>query len=249
MNRNRNILILVIAILIVIVVDLIMVDNPVFVLVFSISMFIMFNVVDNLLLNRSKNTQIKWLTHKLDDTKDTLKRKDVAEKRMVSEIPLGIIIYYEHYNIKWANGYSKDIFENVLEKRNLEIVNLDIFNHIKSNSQKDSFITKVYTHEYEVSIDLEERLIFLTQVTEREEIKRKYDASIGVIAMLNLDNLDDAVSVLDVSNRSFAQGRYLEALEAWGEEYSFYITPLTNSKLIAVMNKKSLMSLIKNEFN
>ena len=93
-----------------------------------------------------------------------------------------------------------------------------------------------------------EQIIYLTQVTERENIKRKYDASIGVIAMLNLDNLDDAVSVLDVSNRSFVQGRFLEALEAWGEEYSFYITPLTNSKLIAVMNKKSLMNLVSDEF-
>ena len=248
MNRNRNIMILVGAILIVIVVDLMMVDNPIFVLVFSVSMLVLFNIAISMLVNRSKNTQIKWLTHKLDDTKDTLKRKDIAEKKMVSEIPLGIIIYDDHFNIKWANGYSKDIFENVLEQRNLEIVNQDIFTHVKRSLQDITFITKIYTHEYEVSVDAKERLIFLTQVTEREDIKRKYDASIGVIAMLNLDNLDDAVSVLDVSSRSFAQGRYLEALEAWGEEYSFYITPLTNSKLIAVMNKKSLMSLVKNEF-
>ena len=248
MNRNRNIMILVIAILIVVVVDIAMVDNPVFVLVFSITMFILFNIATNMIVNYSKNTQIKWLTHKLDDTKDTLTRKDIVEKKMVSEFPLGIIIYDEHYNIKWANGYSKDIFENVLEQRNLEIVNEDIFAYAKKTQKDITFITKIYTHEYEVTVNSNERLVFLTQVTEREEIKRKYDASTGVIAMLNLDNLDDAVSVLDVSNRSFAQGRYLEALEAWGEEYSFYITPLTNSKLIAVMDKKSLMSLVKTEF-
>ncbi len=99
-----------------------------------------------------------------------------------------------------------------------------------------------------MSINLSEQVLFFTQVTEREELKRKYDASVGVIAMLSLDNLDDAVSVLDVSNRSYVQGRYLEALEAWGEEFSYYITPLTNSKLIAVMNKENLTDLVKNEF-
>ncbi len=97
-------------------------------------------------------------------------------------------------------------------------------------------------------VDREAQVLYLTQVTEREETKRKYDASISVIAMLSLDNLDDAVSVLDVSNRSFVQGRYLEALEAWGEEFSFYITPLTNSKLIAIMSKENLLKLVKSEF-
>ncbi len=248
MNKNRNIIILVLAIIAVIVFDIIMIDSPIHVLIFSVSMFIIFNIITNVLVNREKNQRIKWLSKKLDDTKDTLNRKDIVEKKMVSELPLGIIIYDEYFNIKWANGYSKDIFENALEQRNLEVVCVDIFEHLKKAKQDETFITKIYTHEYEVALNASEQIIFLTQVTEREEIKRKYDASVGVIAMLNLDNLDDAVSVLDVSNRSFVQGRYLEALEVWGEEYSFYITPLTNSKLIAVMNKANLQNLVKNEF-
>ncbi|AIO18020.1 50S ribosomal protein L9 [Candidatus Izimaplasma bacterium HR1] len=247
MNKNRNIVILSITILLVVIVDIIMMGNPIFVLVFSVLMFVGYNIITNMLVYRYKNVQIKWLSHKLEDTKDTLDRKDKAEKRMVQDLPLGIMIYDEHLTIKWANGYSKDIFENALEGRSMEMINEDIFNHV-TTKQSDSFITKIYTHLYEIVVDLKEQIVYLTQVTEREEIKRKYDASIGVIAMLNLDNLDDAVSVLDVSNRSFVQGRYLEALEAWGEEYSFYITPLTNSKLIAVMNKKRLMSLVKDEF-
>ena len=247
MNRNRNILILILSILVVIVVDVLFMENPIFVLAFSVLMFVLYNIIINMLVYRSKNVQIKWLQEKLDDTKDTLDRKDKAEKRMVQELPLGIMIFDEHLVIKWANGYSKDIFENTLEGRSIELINEEIHKHILLK-KSDSFITKIYTHEYEVDVDLKEQIVYLTQVTEREEIKRKYDASIGVIAMLNLDNLDDAVSVLDVSNRSFIQGRFLEALETWGEEYSFYITPLTNSKLIAVMNKKSLMNLVKDEF-
>ncbi len=247
MNKNRNILILILTILVVVIVDVFLMDNPIIVLVFSVLMFVVYNIVINVLVYRNKNVQIKWLQEKLDDTKDTLDRKDKAEKRMVQDLPLGIMIYDEALHIKWANGYSKDIFENVLEGRTLELLNEDIHKHVLEKKET-TFITKIYTHEYEVDLDLKEQIIYLTQVTEREKIKRKYDASIGVIAMLNLDNLDDAVSVLDVSNRSFIQGRFLEALEAWGEEYSFYITPLTNSKLIAVMNKKSLMNLVKDEF-
>ena len=248
MNRNRNIIILILAIIGVAIVDIINVNNPIFVLVFSLLMFVAFTLIINFLIYRDKNKSISWLTKKLDDTKETLRKKDVAEKRMVEELPVGIIIYDDHFHIKWANGYSKDVFENILEQRNLEIVSPEIYEQIQNAKKDTTFITKIYQHEYEVDIAVQDQVLFITEVTEREEIKRKYDDSVGVIAMLNLDNLDDAVSVLDVSTRSFVQGRYLEALEAWGEEYSFYITPLTNSKLIAVMNKKTLLNLVQNEF-
>ena len=248
MNTSRNVVILIMVTLSVLVVDYFLRDYPIFILVFSIVMFVLINVAIHLLINYQKNKRIHWLTKKLDDTKDTLERKDIIEKRVVTDLPLGIIIYDEHFNIKWANAYSKDIFENVLEQRSLELVCNDIYLEIIKARGNITIVKQIYTHEYEIDIDLSERILYLTQVTEREEIKRKYDASVGVIAVLSLDNLDDAVSVLDVSNRSFVQGKYLEALEAWGEEYSFYITPLTNSKLIAVMNKENLLNLIKNEF-
>lgn len=248
MSDLKNIIIITVVAIFTIVIDFLIWDYTTVVWVFSALMFIALNVFIQLYIQRKKTQKIVWLTHKLEDTKDTLSRKDIVEKRVVNDLPLGIIIYDPKFNIKWANGYSKDIFENVLEQRELEMVNKDIYNHITGTYQEDVFITKIYTHEYEVQLDREERIIYLTQVTEREEIRRKYDQSVGVIAMLNLDNLDDAVSVLDVSNRSFVQGRYLEVLEAWGEEYSFYITPLTNSKLIAFMNKQTLMNLVKNEF-
>jgi len=248
MNKGRNIVIVILLVVATLIIDYILKDNPIIVLVFSIVMILAINVLIHYLVNRYKNQRIIWLSRKLDDTKDTLERKDNAEKRIVSDLPIGIIIYDENFNIKWANGYSKDIFENALEQRNLELVCDDIFKEISKTTSDISFVSKIYTHEYEVDVDISEQTIYLTQVTEREELKRKYDASVGVIAMLNLDDLDDAVSVLDVSNRSFVQGRYLEALEAWGEEFSFYITPLTNSKLIAVMNKENLLNLVKNEF-
>jgi ribosomal protein L9 len=249
MKQIQNIAIVVISIVATIVIDLLLMDYPIFVWIFSVVMFIIINVFIYRIVQREQLQKIRWLTNKLDDVKDTLTRKDIVEKRVVNELPVGVIIYDDHYNIKWANGYSKDIFENVLEKRSIELVNPDIFKQLTSvHKSVDSFVTRIYTHEYEVEMDRKERIIYLTQVTEREELRRRYEAEVPVIAMINLDNLDDAISVLEVSNRSYVQGRYFEVLEAWGEEFNFYITPLTNSKLIAVMNKQTLTHLIKNEF-
>ena len=249
MKQFTNIAIVAFAIVITIVIDLFLIEYPTFVWVFSAVMFVVINVFVVRIIQRDQTKKIHWLTDKLEDVKDTLARKDIVEKRIVNELPIGIIIYDKNFNIKWANGYSKDIFENVLEKRTLELVNPEIYEKLTSvHKNVDVFVTRIYTHEYEIEFDRKERIIYLTQVTEREDLRRRYESSVPVIAVINLDNLDDAISVLDVSNRSFVQGRYLEVLEAWGEEFGFYITPLTNSKLIAMMNKQTLMNLIKNEF-
>lgn len=248
LSEYKHLIIAVLLLVITAVVDIFLWSNLTAALVFSAVMWIAINVFIQLHIQRKKTQKIVWLSRKLQDTKDTLSRKDIVEKRMVNDLPIGIIIYDQKYNIKWANGYSKDIFENVLEQRSLELVNKDIYEHVIGKYSVGTFITRIYTHEYEVEVDTNERIIYLTQVTQREELQRRFDASVATIAMLNLDNLDDAISVLDVSNRSFVQGRYLEVLEAWGEEFGFYITPLTNSKLIAVMNKQTLMNLVKNEF-
>jgi ribosomal protein L9 len=235
-------------VLISIVVNFILRDNPIYLLVFSSLALILVVFLTVRYGNTRKKQRIKWLKNKLDDTNDTLMRKDIAEKKMVVELPLGIIIYNDHYKIKWANNYAKDIFENVLEQRNLETVNQHIFEELKERNDNFTFVTKIYRHEYEIEADVKDRILFVSKVTEREQCKRKLDDNTAVIASLNLDNLDDAISVLDVSDRSFVQGKYLEALEAWGEEFNFYITPLTNSRIIAFMSKHNLMQLIQNEF-
>lgn len=248
MKSTRAIIYLVGTVLLTIVVDYLLWDYKSIVLVISGLVFIGLNLYIQFYINHSKTESIKWLTSKVDNLKDTLSRKDIVETKLVTDMPIGVIIYDVDYKIKWANGYSKVIFENVLEQRDLEVVSREIFKRAHENEHNVTFTKKIYKNEYEVNIDINERIIYLTDATELEVLKRKYDASIGVISMLNLDNLDDAVSVLDVSERSFVQGKYLEALSVWGEEFGFYITPLTNSRLMAIMNKESLENLIKNEF-
>jgi len=224
-------------------------NNSVFVLAFSgIIVLIMANAFFQIFYYRRKDQKITWLSKKLKDTQNLVVRKDIAEKKVIAEMPLGIILFDESLVIKWANNCAKDIFENVLIKRNIETLSTDLFNNLTSKQPENVLILKIYTHEYEVEFDFENLILYLTQVSEREETKRKYDDATDVIAVLNLDNLDDAISVLDVSERSYIQGRYLKVLEDWAEEFGFYLIPIANAKLIAVMNKSNLVDLIENEF-
>ena len=238
-----------ISITLILLVFIIFQDNSVFVLTFSgVIILVMANLYFQIFYYRRKDQKISWLSKKLKATQNLVQRKDIAEKKVIAEMPLGIVLFDESLVVKWANNCAKDIFENVLIKRNIETLSTDIFNNLTSKQPEKVMVLKIYTHEYEVEFDFENLILYLTQVSEREEMKRKYDDATDVIAVINLDNLDDAISVLDVSERSYIQGRYLQVLENWGEEFGFYLVPITNSKLIAIMNKSNLIDLIENEF-
>jgi len=220
-----------------------------YVLAFSgATIVILLNVYFQLFYYKKKNQRISWLTKKLKVTQEIVLNKNIAEKKVISEMPLGIVLYDDSYTILWANNCAKDIFENVLEKRKIETLSIDIYNNLTANQPNDTIIQKIYSNEYEIQFDIVNRILYLTQVSDREETKRRYDDATDVIAILNLDNLDDAISVLEVSERSYIQGRYLKVLEYWGEQFGFYLVPVTNSKLIAIMNKSNLKELIENEF-
>ena len=235
-------------VVIVFIVFLMISDNDIAVLVFSgIVLLVLFNTYLQILIYRRKNQRLNWLQEKLKETQETVKQKDIVEKVVTEEVPIGVIVYDEFYKIKWANKYAKGfVFQNSLEEKNLETISNDLYQKIIKKEPK--FISKIYTYEFEVEIDFKNGIIYLTEVTDREETKRKYDSSIDVVSVLHLDNLNDAISVLDVSERSYVQGKYLEALESWADEYDIYLTPVTNQKLVAVMNKENLQQLVANEF-
>ena len=224
-------------------------ENTAFVFGFSIVVLvILFNLYFQIFFFNKKNQKIVWLSRKLKDTKDIVARKDIAEKRVISEMPMGIVLYDEFFVVRWANNFAKDIFDNVLIKRNLETLSTEIFDNLSQNNPIDTLVIKIYTNEYEIIFDTENKLLYLTTVSEREKMRRKYEANTDVIGIINLDNLDDAISVLDVSERSYIHSRFIEVLEDWAEEFNFYIIPITNSKLVVFMNKENLLELIDDGF-
>ena len=223
-------------------------ENDILILVYSgIILLILINSIAQVYVYRGKNQRYKWLSEKLKETQETLRQKSHAEKLIVDEILTGIIVYDDDHMIKWANKYAKGfIFQNVLEGRHIETISPKILSNLQWKN--DKFLMKIYSYLYEIEVDYAHKIIFLNEVTDREETKNKYDASIDVIAVLNLDNLGDAVSALDVSERSYIQGKFLEALEEWADGYDFYLMPVSTSKLVAFMNKENLQKLVADEF-
>jgi len=236
-----------IVIALVVVYFLIAEDDLLVLVYFGIIFLLLINVIVQFYVYKGKDQRFKWLSGKLKETLETVRQKSEAEKLVVDEMTVGILIYDDGHLIKWANKYAKGfIFQNILEGRHIETISPKILSNLQWKN--DKFLMKIYAYLYEIEVDYQHKIIYLKEVTDREETKHKYDASIDVIAVLNLDNMSDASSSLDVSERSYIQGKFLEALEEWADEFDFYLMPVSTSKLVAFMNKENLQKLVANEF-
>jgi ribosomal protein L9 len=237
-----------ILIVIIVVIEVLIRDNPLISLIFSIAAVAFLGWFLLRYSYHRKSIRIKWLRNKLESTEELLIKKHRVEANIIEKMPIGIIIYDDNYEVTWSNDTAKAIFENALERRRLEVLSQSIYQALIEHTDAFKMITKIYREEYEINADVRSQTLYLTNVTNQEACKRKMNDSIPAILKLNLDNLEDAISELDVSKQTMVQGKYLEALEAWAEEYEFYLAPITNSKLVAVMKKSVLSALIKNEF-
>lgn len=197
---------------------------------------------------RIKCLRVKTLTDHLKARDELIERKALVEERLMYHIPTGIIMIDDDLDIVWSNKQAKLIFENNLESKNLETMHKPLVDAIKYDNFDTIKVMKIYQQYYEITYEKEEQTLFFYNVTERELIKTAYEAHIGVIGVIHLDNFDDALSVLEVQEKNEIQGKYLGALDDWAYDFGFHLVPVTSSKLFVYMHKKNLEALIEDDF-
>ena len=217
----------------------------VFIVVF---MFASFNVWVLFRYVRFKNKRIESTEKKLQEKDTLLQRKKVVEEKLLHDLPTGIIMINEAFDIEWANHEAKNIFENILESKNLDLIYRPLKEKIALDDTSQPFVMKIYEHFYEIVYDGLIQTVFLYRVTQREELKKKYADHTDVIAVLHLDNFEDAVSVLDVQEKNEIQGKLLGALDDWADDFGFYLVPISVNKIMLFMHKKNLVALIDSQF-
>ena len=111
-----------------------------------------------LMISSSKNKKIKWLENRLDVWNNISYHVKRAGDEAFNELPVGIMIFDEEYEIKWANRFAKNMFQNKLVERTLQTIHNDLFNQIKEGNEKIKI--SVYDRKYDVIYREEHRLLY-----------------------------------------------------------------------------------------
>ena len=173
--------------------------------------------------------------------------KKVGEEALL-EMPIGILLVNEQYEIEWSNPYM----QSVLNMENLVgegIVNIsdDIYVLMKTEETNEDTIT-LRDRKYRVYYKKEENLLYFFDITEQIAIEKQYYADRTVIAILFVDNYDEITQAMDDQPRSLTNTMVTSIVNDWAAEQGIFVKRISSDRFLAVLNESILMELEKKKF-
>lgn len=173
-------------------------------------------------------------------------RVNKAGEGAVANLPVGIILYNENHVIQWVNPFVNNRIEGDLIGENLSVISEDLLVILDEGSTSETIqVDSVFYH---VEVERNERLIYLTDVTEKEETKELYEDTQTVVSLIYLDNYDEVTQGMEEQVRSRMMSTITSTLNQWANDYDIFLRRTASDRFLAVMNYKSLLLLEENKF-
>lgn len=213
-----------------------------------LAFIIVFNIVIFFVVNKGQIKKINKLKERLKMWTDLSLYVNRAGDEIFNELPIGVLIYDENYEIKWNNPHSLDIFNiKRLVDEEIKDISEQLFEII--NTKKSKGIITINDHIYDVINRSEQGFIYLFDESEREKLKAKYEDQLASMGIIYFDNLDESFATLDVSEQSSIRGEYLSAIDDWLTKYDGYLKPYADDRLIFLVYRKDLERMMIDRFD
>lgn len=171
-----------------------------------------------------------------------------AGETSFNEMPIGIIVFDDNFNVEWSNQYANKIF-SVSDLHNKSFDLLDTSFAEKVRDRQQTFKTEIYGKIYRVEHILRDHVLYLTDITSETEIENKYQRRTLALGVLNLDNLDGAFSGLDAQDRSLHMSYIMGILTDWVKDYNICLKGYSDERYLLIMNYQIVQELIKEGFS
>lgn len=200
-----------------------------------------------LFINRNYQKRIEDLRAQVKLYTDISYHVSQAGDEAFNKLPVGIIVYDENYEIKWANDYSKTIFKNDLVKTSINEISLSLLNDVKAG--KTNAIFKYNDASYDVVHNSQFDILYFFDVTRREQIIKKYNERVSAVGIIGIDNLEESLKKYDMQEKANLRGQILGEVSDWAASFGCYLQTLSNDRMLIVLDRDSLDKMIIDKFS
>ncbi|PKR77415.1 hypothetical protein CEY16_11850 [Halalkalibacillus sediminis] len=173
--------------------------------------------------------------------------KKVGEEALL-EMPFGIVLFNEDYQIEWANPYMNKYMDGdkTLIGEPLSEVSEEIISAI--NDGFEEYWIGLGEERFQVIIKKEERLIYFFDRTKQIELENRYHNEETILAVIFLDNYEELTQAMDDTSKSQMNSEVTSILNGWSNDYGIYMKRISQERFLAVMSKEILTHLEKTKF-
>lgn len=176
-----------------------------------------------------------------------------VEGEAVSKLPFGLILYSEERAVEWHNQFVAGMYDkdSVVGQPLSELLpQLTLPSRDKKDGANARTTAEVMVGEryYELTVDANERIIYLHDMTELVVLRRRYEDERAALGIVLLDNLDEATQGMDDQQRTALIARVATAITEWAKQYRVYLRRLSSERYLMILNQKSLDELEQSRF-
>ncbi|GKS14507.1 cyclic-di-AMP phosphodiesterase GdpP [Paenibacillus chitinolyticus] len=168
---------------------------------------------------------------------------------VISELPIGMILYNEEKEIEWHNPFiAKLAKKDSVIGDSLENV-LPSWKPGKEKEKEETYEVEQDGQVYKIWHRPEERLLYIRDVTDYVRLVRKHDEEKIAIGIVLMDNLDEVTQGMDDQTRSIMLARVTGEITEWAHRYGVYLRRTASDRFLILMNQKALRELEQNRFD
>ncbi|CAG9622899.1 DHH family phosphoesterase [Sutcliffiella rhizosphaerae] len=173
--------------------------------------------------------------------------KKVGEEALM-EMPIGIMLYNDDYQIEWTNPFLASCFhEETLVGRSLYDVGENLIPLLKQDFETGTI--PLHDRKYKVVIKKAERLIYFSDITEQTQIEKLYEDERTVLGIIFLDNYDEVTQGMDDQTKSAINSEVTSIINKWAMENGVFLKRTSTERFIVVLNEHILVQLEKSKFS
>ena len=169
-----------------------------------------------------------------------------AGSDVLLNMPIGTVLFDEEKNIQWFNPYFQSLVKGKPELLGESLH--EIFPELKWDEGIQKQTITYLDHIYQVEFNYEERLLYLTDITEYHTLSKRYQDTRPVFGIIHLDNLDEVAQGLDELTRSILLTDVVSLINDWATELDIYIRRYTADKFWVVTTDEVLRKLEGSRF-
>lgn len=174
--------------------------------------------------------------------------KKVGEEALL-EMPFGIILFNENYQVEWANSFMNQFSteKDTLLGESLNNLSEDLIPMIKEN--RDETWVEIEDYTFLTVVKKEEKLLYFLDRTEHQKLKERYQNEQTVLAIIFLDNYEEITQNMDDTAKSQLNSQVTTILNDWSSRYGLYLKRTSQERFLAVGNTEILKRLEKVKFD
>ncbi|HET7627697.1 MAG TPA: DHH family phosphoesterase [Bacillales bacterium] len=166
----------------------------------------------------------------------------------LTEMPIGILLYNEHYQIEWMNAYIGTLLgDESFFGNSLNHISEDLIPCLQNEVEQE--ILTINKRKFRVYFNRDERLLYFFDVTELVQLKQVYHEEQTVLGIIYLDNYEELTQGMDDQVRSHFNSEVTSILKNWATETGIFLKRIDSERFFAVLNQRALESLEKNKFS